>query len=69
MQVAGDMDDVPFVMAKEDAIFTEHSVSGDAVVLFKKVRHRREDGVIGVKMASSLTYDKTKYQLGRHTMT
>ncbi len=38
LEVAATVDDVPFGMASESEVFSEHKVDGDHVVLFKKVR-------------------------------
>ena len=38
LEVAAEIDDVPFGITSNSDVFSEHKVDGDHVVLFKKVR-------------------------------
>jgi protein disulfide-isomerase A1 len=43
MEVAGNLDDFKFAITSEDSVFGEHSVSGEAVVLFKDFDDKRAE--------------------------
>lgn len=43
LEVAASMDDIPFIVTSEDAVFGEYKVDNEAVVLFKKFDEGRND--------------------------
>lgn len=56
LEVAAEIDDVPFGITSNSDVFSEHKVDGDHVVLFKKFDEGRND----LKAGDDLTAEKVK---------